>query len=218
MLDLEAVGRACWQAGTYFFVNTTQGFGVRPLSARSLPVDAISCAGYKWLCGPYGTGFCWTRSDLLGRLRPLQCYWLPAARRTGFDSLDGILDVPPPRGPTRHDVFGTASFLNVLPWTAALEYLAEVGVDAASRHNERLVGWAGAAVAGCGYRILSLEGPTPSPFVVFDPGEGGAHRVAGRLKEANVHVALRDGLIRVSPHLHNDGDQIDRFEEALCLG
>jgi hypothetical protein len=55
--DLAALGALCRARGVAFVVNTTQGLGARRLDLPSLPVDAVVNAGWKWLCGPYGTGF-----------------------------------------------------------------------------------------------------------------------------------------------------------------
>jgi cysteine desulfurase/selenocysteine lyase len=60
-VDLAALGRECRRAGVIFVVNGSQGVGAAPLDLSALPVDALVGCGFKWLCGPYGTGFCpWT--------------------------------------------------------------------------------------------------------------------------------------------------------------
>jgi cysteine desulfurase/selenocysteine lyase len=56
-LDLHALGAACRQAGVLLVVNASQAVGARPVDVATTPVDALACCGYKWLCGPYGTGF-----------------------------------------------------------------------------------------------------------------------------------------------------------------
>ncbi len=56
-IDLEACGRACHERDVLFFVNGSQALGAAPIDVTSLPIDALSCCGFKWLCGPYATGF-----------------------------------------------------------------------------------------------------------------------------------------------------------------
>ena len=41
-----------------------------------LNVDALVGVGFKWLCGPYGTGYCWIKQELLASLEHNQAYWL----------------------------------------------------------------------------------------------------------------------------------------------
>lgn len=76
VIDLEAIGEVCRDRGIRFVVNASQGVGARPLSPAALPVDAVASVGFKWLCGPYGTGFCWIRSEMLKELELNRVYWL----------------------------------------------------------------------------------------------------------------------------------------------
>jgi selenocysteine lyase/cysteine desulfurase len=36
------------------------------------------------------------------------------------------------------------------------------------------------------------------------------------LAEHNIHVAPRVGRMRVSPHVYNDEEDVDRFVDVLC--
>lgn len=87
MIQLEELGGAeggrpeARQAGVLLVVNASQAAGARPIDVATTPVDALICCGYKWLCGPYGTGFTWLHPDLLARLRPQQAYWLAEVTR-----------------------------------------------------------------------------------------------------------------------------------------
>ena len=58
-IDLEALGTICRERDVLFVVNGSQGLGARPLDLSAAPVDAFTSVGFKWLCGPYGTGFAW---------------------------------------------------------------------------------------------------------------------------------------------------------------
>src|SRR5512143_53743 len=64
-IDLEAIGSICRARGVAFIVNGAQAIGVRPMDVRGTPIDALISVGWKWLLGPYATGFCWIRPELL---------------------------------------------------------------------------------------------------------------------------------------------------------
>src|SRR5215468_10763254 len=55
--ELHAPGAACRANGTWLVV-------------------AVLGVGFKWLCGPYGTGFLRARPELLRSLNATQAYWL----------------------------------------------------------------------------------------------------------------------------------------------
>src|SRR5689334_5362541 len=100
------------------------------------PVDVLTCSGSKWLCGPYGTGFCWVRAPVFDSLVPAQFYWQPDDPEA---SLIHRASPPMPSGRPCYDIFATANFLNYVPWTAAIECLLELGVSAISAHINRWV-------------------------------------------------------------------------------
>ncbi|MFP3941552.1 MAG: aminotransferase class V-fold PLP-dependent enzyme [Thermoanaerobaculia bacterium] len=238
-IDERAVGEACRARGVRFVLNASQGVGARPLPVADLPLDAVTGVGFKWLCGPYGTGFCWVRSELLAQLEHNQLYWL--AFQTAGDLEGGGPDGPPDEGPgaprqspagagpavdpdrvrelgaRRYDVFGTANFFNFSAWTAALEVVLDHGVEAIAAHDQALVERLIAGLDEGRFELTSpREGPERSTLVFLthrDPAENRAvHR---RLRDAGVHCALRRGRLRLSPHLYNTPEDVDRALEVL---
>ena len=113
---------------TLFVLNASQGLGYRPLDPIKAGVDAVTSCGFKWLCGPYGTGFCWIRPKVRASMRQTQGYWL--ANLTA-DDLRGefAYEIRPDLGARAYDVFCTANFLNFLPWTRSVAYLLDKGID-----------------------------------------------------------------------------------------
>lgn len=214
VVDLEGVGRACQSRGVWLVVNGSQAVGAMPVDVQRLPVDAMVSVGFKWLCGPYGTGVCWLRSELFDALRPTKLYWLSAltAEDLAAPSLD--LESITPRRKGRLDIFGTANFFNHVPFTAALELRLELGIDEVHSYVDGLVVRLLAGIDRTRYRLVSLEG-VRSPLVVVEPLQEASAEVFERLAAAGVHVAHRRGRIRVSPHLYNTPDEIDRALELL---
>jgi selenocysteine lyase/cysteine desulfurase len=54
--DLEAIGARAREVGAAFVVDGTQSVGALPFDVQELKPDALICAGYKWLLGPYSIG------------------------------------------------------------------------------------------------------------------------------------------------------------------
>lgn len=227
--DLAALGALCRERGVWFVVNTTQGVGARRLDLGALPVDAVVNAGWKWLCGPYGTGFCWIRPELRERLEVNRRYWLASRsaddlQEAGGGEEDAFPD-PAALGARRLDVFATASFFNVKPFAAAVETLLAAGLDRIEAHDRALVDRLVDGLPRDRWRLLSPEAPEErSPIVVFShrgahldpPLEADRNReVFEHLAAAGLDVALRHGNLRVAPHVHNTREDIDRLLEVL---
>lgn len=216
-IDVDALGRLCREHGIAFILNVSQALGARALDVASAPVDAIVCTGWKWLLGPYATGFCWVRPELLARLACQQTYWLSmlSADDLGREHLD--LTLRSDAGAARWDVFATANFFNFNAFAASVELLLEHGAAAAAAHDAALVQ---RLIDGLDRRRCGLTspeaGPARSTLVFVEPRD---RERAGGLQQAlaatGIHVAYRAGALRLAPHLYNTVSDIDRALEAL---
>ena len=56
LFDLEGVGDRARECNALLVVDGTQSVGVLPFDVERLRPDALVCAAYKWLLGPYSTG------------------------------------------------------------------------------------------------------------------------------------------------------------------
>ena len=213
--DLHALGQVCRAAGVLSVFNASQAIGARPLDVASTPVDAVVSCGYKWLCGPYGTGFSWLHPDLLSRLRPQHAYWLAMQAGGGLGQMrdTGLRD---DLGVRAFDMFCPANFLDVLPWTAAVKLILHTGVDAIAAHDQRLVDQLLSGLDPAQYRLISpAAGASRSTLVVLDRIDGTARERHAQLAAAGVDIAFREGNLRLSPHLFHTADDITRALNAL---
>jgi len=216
--DLAGLGAVCREEGVLLVANTSQALGARTLDVGSVPVDAVVNVGFKWLCGPYGTGFCWMRPDLIASLEYNQAYWLAQMTAADLGSEGGELRLPagPPTART-YDVFGTANFINFKAWTASVEYLLAQGLERIARHDEALVDRLVDGLDRARCDLLSPREGASRSMLVFvshrDPARN--PEIHRRLKQADVEVAYRQGKLRIAPHLHNTAAEVDRVLEAL---
>jgi selenocysteine lyase/cysteine desulfurase len=213
-VDLDALGRACRSAGTLLVVNASQALGARPLDVAETPVDVVAACGYKWLCGPYGTGFSWIRPEIRRRLEPHQAYWLAQQAGGSLDHMReyGIRDI----GARGFDAFCPAAFLQNDTWAAAIEVLTGIGIERIAAYDQGLVQLILDRLDPDRYDVVSpAAGPERSTLVVLRPRTESATDVVERLGLAGVDVASREGNVRLAPHLFNTNEQIAAVGELL---
>ncbi|HWG61166.1 MAG TPA: aminotransferase class V-fold PLP-dependent enzyme [Streptosporangiaceae bacterium] len=214
-LDLHALGAVCREAGVLLVVNASQALGARPIDVASTPVDAVVSCGYKWLCGPYGTGFTWLHPDLLDRLEPQQAYWLAMQAGRGLDQMreTTVRDDP---GVRAFDVFCPANFATTLPWIASLELFLDTGIDRVAAWDQHLVDRLVDGVDPGQYQLISpASGPTRSTLVVVSRFDGTTEARQRQLTTAGIDTAFREGNLRLSVHLFNTAEQVDQAVTAL---
>lgn len=217
VIDLDAIGERCRSDDIVFVVNGSQGVGGLPIDVRERPIDALASVGFKYLCGPYGTGLLWLGDRLVDRLRPSKLYWLSAltADDLARPHLD-LTDLELARGAARHDVFGTANFFNFAALAASVELISDIGVEEIHRHN---VGLADRLVERLDPHRYEVQDRGPegrrSAIVFVRPLTESLDDFGARLSAGGIDVAKRAGMARFSPHLYNDVTDIDRVIAAL---
>jgi selenocysteine lyase/cysteine desulfurase len=216
--DLDALGQTCRDRGVFLVINGSQAVGVRQVDVSAAPIDALISVGFKWLCGPYGTGFAWIRPELRARLIPTKAYWL--AHLTQADLARDDLDPALSSRPHNLDIFGTANFNNYLPWTASVEHLVDMGIDRIRTHTDSLVTHLIDGIRRIGLELLSPHGPRDRSTLVFfsHPDRSQNRDLHAALAAAGVDIAYRAGSLRASPHLYNTAADIDRLLEIPPRG
>lgn len=214
--DLMALGELAHRHGSLFLVDGTQGVGALELDAHALPVDILSVAAYKWLLGPYGTGFVYMSPEVQHRLDLQTVNWLTVDGSGDFDSLP-IDHFDLPQTARMFDVPATANFLNLYGLEASLEFIQRVGVPTVTAHCARLLDHLAEGVLRLGFRLSAAAAPERRSTILClqtDSPEA-TERMYKKLEVNQVAVSLRHDMIRVSPYLYNTESDIDRLLEII---
>jgi len=218
LLDAARVAAACHAQGALLVLDVSQHCGAMPLDVAQLGADFLVCAGYKWLLGPYGTGFFWAKSEHIGKMRPGPFYWMALPGSDNFSSLS-VDDPKPVPGAKRWDTPEPASYFNfnLVAMDASTDFVVQIRPETVAAHNRKLIEFM--------YERLPKDSCIPtSPL---DPERRGPYGCfAARTKEKteelyqelrkeNVIVAIREGNIRVSPYLYNTERDIDRLISVI---
>jgi selenocysteine lyase/cysteine desulfurase len=218
-IDVDPIGEVCLAHGVLFILNGSQAIGTRPFNARVAKIDALACCGFKWLCGPYATGFSWVRPAVLDSLTFEPAYWLKQISKGELGNEAGYR-LRAVRDAASYDVFGTANFFNFMPLAASIETLLRVGIDEIARYNDALVERLVSGIDGERFELVSpASGTQRSTLVLIRPRDRSKSRAVHETLAANgVDAALRGDKIRFSPHLYNTEDDIDGALAVLDEG
>ena len=215
-IDVHAIGEICRAHDVILALNGSQALGARSLDVSNSPVDAVTSCGFKWLCGPYGTGFCWIKPELIESLEYNQAYWLTMQKGRSLSQIREY-KLRDDLGAAAYDVFCTANFMNFVPWAAAVEYLLAQDLEQIEMYDDVLVSRLIEGIDLEKYELISpQQGVARSTLVVLTHREPGRNReIFDTLKGEGVDVSLREGNLRVSPHLYNTVDEIDNLLSML---
>ena len=212
--DLGAIGCRAREVGAALVVDGTQSVGADPFDVTRIQPDALVCAAYKWLTGPYSIGVAYYGPRYDGGV-PLEETW---GGRLGSDDFAGLV-VPSDEyrpGAIRYDMGESAGFTLVPMLIAALEQLREWGVP---RVRSYVTGLARTALEDPRLAEVGLAVDAAAASHIFGlrlPDHVDPRRVQAQLREARVHVSVRGRVIRVSPHVYNDREDVDALVAGLA--
>ncbi len=212
LVDLVRVGDAARAVGAALVLDLTQSAGALPIDLAAVRPDYLTAAAYKWLLGPYGVGFLWVAPHRRDG-RPLEEHWMGRAGSEDFTRLADPSDAYRP-GARRFDMGEAPNFALLPAACAALERLIAWDVAAIQATLTTKTTAIAARAAGLGL-AASDTSLRAGHFLGLRFPEGPPTGLPDRLAAANVHVSLRGASLRVTPHLYNDDDDIDRLIDAL---
>jgi selenocysteine lyase/cysteine desulfurase len=212
--DLVTLGRACRERDIFFVVDAMQHVGVRTLEVRACHIDILACGGQKWLLSPWGTGFAFVRRELASRLEPRQVGWLAVKGSSDFSRLVDY-DLSWYDDARRFEV-GTLPYQDLAGFCASLELLLEVGVERIERHVGGLIDSMVARLSESEAIVITPPERSKRAGIVTVRLEHAA-AASERLTDAGIVCSLREGAIRLSPHLYSTGGDIDRALDVLAV-
>jgi selenocysteine lyase/cysteine desulfurase len=197
---LDDIVIAARRHGAQLLVDATHAIPFVPIQPWLSDIDYLVCHGYKHLLCPRGVAFFHVREDHWGDIHPWLANWRagdPLYARSYGGSLDDL--APDAR---RFDVsLAWHAWAGAEPSLSLLVDWQKQGVF------ESVQAMAGRLASG-----LGLAKPSASIVSLrFQDAEA----AEAALASVGVRCAVRDGNIRLSPHVYNTVDDIDRAVDAL---
>ncbi len=123
--DVAAVSRVCRLYDIPLLLDASQSAGHLPIDFEALGLSAMAIPAHKGLWGPQGIGALLVTEEFAGRLDPLIS--------GGTGSMSDSEELPPYL-PDRFES-GTPNLPGIYGWSAALDYVNQVGVEAIRSHE-----------------------------------------------------------------------------------
>src|SRR5271165_1027393 len=214
-LDLVRIGQACRKFGAALVLDLTQSLGALPFSVREVQPDFAVAANYKWLMGPYTTGLLYVAPRWHGG-RPLEENWIQRANARDFTSLI-LYTADYDTGARRFDM-GERSNFALLPAAArAMKQLLEWDVTQISSTIGAITRELAEAAAELGFSVVP-DAFRASHYLCLRRPAGIPAELPEMLARQKVFVSVRGSSIRVTPHVYNSANDVDRLISCLKRG
>jgi len=209
-LDVAEIARLAHERGALCLADSYQAAGAIPLDVGALGVDLLTSGTVKYLLASSGLAFMFLRRDLHERLLPTQTGWFADEDIFRMD----ISDYSPAADARRFDA-GTPPVPNIYAGLAGMGIVEEVGVPAIEAHVKSLADRLLEGLDELGATVATPRGDGEyGPLVCVastDP-----HALVEELQRERIVTSERDANVRVSLHLYNVEEDVDRILETLA--
>ncbi|MGH7460014.1 MAG: aminotransferase class V-fold PLP-dependent enzyme, partial [Longimicrobiales bacterium] len=211
--DLVSVGRRAREVGAALIIDATQSVGALPFRLGEVQPDALICASYKWLLGPYSLGLAYFGPRYDGG-QPLEENWIA---RKGSEDFRGLVNYEDEYQPAalRYDVGERSNFALMPMLVAALQRILEWSPERIQEYCATLTREPLQRATELGYWVEDRDARGAHLFGIRAPRQVDLAQLHQTLQNRNVFVSLRGSALRVSPNVYNDVDDLAALLEVL---
>jgi selenocysteine lyase/cysteine desulfurase len=211
-LDVARIGAALKLQGAAFLIDATHDAGVRQIDVKTLDPDFLIFPTYKWVLGPYGRAFMYVAKRRQNGV-PIE---QTSAARKAVSAEDTVYfrDLAYRDDARRYDMGERDHFISLEMAAVGMEMMAGWGSEAIVARLSMLTGKLAEGLGNLGLQLPDSRMRAPHILSVGFP-RGMAADLPQKLAAQNVHAAPRLGRLRLSPHVYNDEQDVERFVDVF---
>lgn len=211
--DLQAIGEKCSATNTYFIVDGTQSVGALPMDVEKFKIDALICASYKWLLGPYSTGLAYY-SEKFNEGEPIEYSWM--TRKDGHD-FSKLTAYPEDfaEGAMRYNVGEFSNFIALPMIKSALEQILKWKPQNIQNYCFDLLRPLRSYLEEKHIEKDDDDSVSAHLYGLFVPEHVNLSNLMDDLKAHYIHLSARGNVIRISPHVYNESGDVEALLEVL---
>lgn len=213
IFDLLAIKKACTQVGALLVIDGTQSVGAMPIDIAQIEPDALICAGYKWLLGPYTSGFGYFGMFFDDGV-PLEQNWINRQNSEDFKNLTQYSANYKP-GAARYNMGEQSNFIANAMLKVSLNQLLAWTPAAIQQYCESIAGPSIQKLQQAGFIIENAGKRSSHLFGITLPVELNIEKVLEAFQQKNIYVSIRAGVVRVSVYLYNTAQDMEILANTL---
>ncbi len=211
--DLEAVREKTRKVGALLVIDGTQSVGALPFDVQAIQPDALICAGYKWLMGPYSLGVAYF-GEAFDNGKPIEESWFNRYKSEDFAGLVNYEDRYQV-GAWRYQIGESSNFILIPMLLAALKVLNDWRPENIQTYCKEITKRPIATLREMGCWVENTDFRASHLFGVRLPEGVSIEALKQRFVEEKIYVSLRGDAVRVSPSVYNEEKDLWHLVEVL---
>lgn len=209
LFNLKEIRQRAYEVGALLVIDGTQSVGALPFDLNEIQPDALICAAYKWLMGPYSISLAYF-GPYFDEGEPLEEGWISRDGSENFKNLVNYQDRYQP-GALRYEVGERSNFILIPMMKQALKALNAWGAQNIQNYCQSLSEPIIATLQKEGFQV---EDPTFRGHHLFGvrlPEGVAMEKLQQQLERERVLVSVRGNAVRISPHLYNEASDMQKL-------
>ncbi|RYU94895.1 aminotransferase class V-fold PLP-dependent enzyme [Emticicia agri] len=211
--NLAAISERCKEVGALMIVDATQSVGAMSFDVDAIQPDAVICAGYKWLLGPYSIGLAYF-GEFFDEGIPVEESWLNRINSEKFAQLIHYQKVYRPFA-QRYNAGEYSQFIQLPMLEDALSQILDWGVDTMQQYCQSITQKPLEALQKLGCRLESEAYRGHHLLGISLPQGVDNQAFTEELLSNKIIISNRGVAIRVSPNVYNKEDDMWALVEVL---
>lgn len=208
--NIDAIGELCKKHNIIFCVDAIQAAGVVQIDVQKSKIDFLVGGTQKWLMSSQGLSYFFITNELQERIDQKYVGWISV--ENAWNLLDYNLKL---RKNADRFQTGTINALGVAIFDAVLNLFIEFGIenieirilDNTSYFIEKL------SELGLIPILKNVSPQNRSGIITFKHDK--SKKIFDELEKRKIYCAVREGMIRFSPHFYNTKEEIDTAADHL---
>ncbi len=208
LIDLIQIRLRCDEIGCALVLDLTQSAGAVWIDFKKIRPDFAVVANYKWMLGPYTTGFLYASAECFEGA-PLEEGWITRKDSKNFSNLVKYTDSYE-FGAIRYDMGERSNFALMPGVIAALEQIKRWEIKNIEKTLFSQNRFLEKKLTDLGLEITDEKQRAPHFLGVKIP-KNSRGDLLSKLSEKNIYLSERGGTIRITPHLWNTQEDFEKF-------
>ncbi|HJY63402.1 MAG TPA: aminotransferase class V-fold PLP-dependent enzyme [Ignavibacteria bacterium] len=211
--NIKSIAEFCRKNNILLVVDAIQATGVCPVNVQEMAIDYLCTGNQKWMMSPAGLGFTYISKKYREFVIPT--YVGTTSIKYDFENfLDYKLDFNDDGSAYENSTLNTLAMIGT---NEALKFFLELGIENIFSHileiQDRLI----EMLDKSKYKIESeMTKKNRSNILIFSHVDPSLNKsIQKSLEEKNIYIALREGLLRISPHIFNNFQDVETLANEL---
>ncbi len=213
LFNLELIREKLDEVGGLLIIDGTQSIGAMPFSVKKIRPDAVICAGYKWLMGPYSIGLAYYGPVFDGG-SPIEHNWINRVKSDDFAGLVKYQDDFRDKA-LRYEVGEHSNFILIPMVHQALKQILKWTPTNIQEYCKALTDEPINELRQLGYQIETEAWRGHHIFGARLPENVDADELRKLFAKHRVSVSTRGDAIRIAPHVYNDEMDMRKLLKAM---